>query len=281
MKSNMTETADLTVHSIEQGDGPAVFLLHGWPETSLAWRHVMPLLSKRFRVIAPDLRGTGKTSKPQFGYGAGILATDLLQLADALDIDEFSVVGHDWGGAVAFATALSDRRRVRKVGIVDVVVPGDGRAAGGSQGGARWHHAFHRVPGLAEALTVGREEVYLRWFFSEYSSMSGAVPEDVLDQYVASYSQPGAMTCGFNYYRAMDDHVAFISKHLDQDGKLDCPVLGVGGGTGRGRGDEVRASLIEVATNPKCVVIERSGHLVPEETPEELAAILTEFLRTN
>jgi pimeloyl-ACP methyl ester carboxylesterase len=278
MRQRITEIAGLTVHSVEDGAGPAVFLLHGWPQTWLAWRHVIPLLSKAFRVIAPDLRGLGGTSKPLSGYDVGTLSADIVQLADKLGIDKFSVVGHDWGGPVAFATALRERERVSKVGIVDVVIPGDGRSAGGNQGGMRWHHAFHRTPGLPEALTKDREGPYLKWFYEEYSNIAAAVPEEIFQQYVTSYSQPGAMQSGFAYYRSFEEHAKFISEEIGRRGKLTCPVLGVGGGSGRGRGDEVRQSLIEVSVDPVCHVIEQSGHLVPEEAPEELSSILEKFL---
>lgn len=279
MSSNFAELPELRMHYVDEGIGPAVFLLHGWPHTSLSWRHVTPILSKQFRVIAPDLRGLGESSKPHSGYDVGTLAGDVLALADKLGIATFSVVGHDWGGPVAFATALSARSRVKRVGIVDVVIPGDGRPAGGNQGGLRWHHAFHRTPNLPEALTEGREAAYLGWFYEEYSSTPNAVSQSVFDAYVKAYSQPGAMRCGFNYYRSFEQHAAFVSQALAKYGKLSCPVLGIAGGSGRGRGDEVRQSLVEVAADPVCHVISNSGHLVPEEAPEELSSILLEFLK--
>jgi len=278
MTSDFADLPGLRMHYLGEGAGPAVFLLHGWPHTSQAWRHVMPRLANRFRVIAPDLRGLGDTSRPKDGYDVGTLAGDILGLANQLEIDRFSIVGHDWGGPVAFAAAVTDRRRVERVGIVDVVIPGDGRLAGGAQGGARWHHIFHRTPNLPEALTEGREGIYLRWFYDEYSSTAGAVSPEAFDAYVQAYSQPGAMTCGFNYYRYAEKHAAYIAAALAKDGKLDCPVLGVAGGSGRGRGDETRESLELVAVNPVCHVITRSGHLVPEEAPEELSELLINFL---
>lgn len=279
MQKRFVEIPELNVHFVEHGTGPTVFLIHGWPQTSLGWRHIIPRLANKFHVIAPDLRGFGDTSRPQSSrYDVGTLSADVLNLAKKLGINQFSVVGHDWGGPVAFATALRARERVSKVGIVDVVIPGDGRAAGGNQGGMRWHHAFHRTPDLPEALIKDREAIYLRWFYDEYSSVPGAVPPDVLNQYVESYSKQGAMQSGFALYREFEQHAAFISEELRRNGKLTCPVLGVGGGTGRGRGDEVRQSLVEVAVNPVCHVIEKSGHLVPEEAPEDLSAILEEFL---
>jgi pimeloyl-ACP methyl ester carboxylesterase len=278
MQHKFADLSDVRIHYVTQGSGPPVFLLHGWPHTWLSWRHVIPLLSKHHQVIAPDLRGLGDSSKPESGYDVGTLAGDILGLADSLEIEHFSVIGHDWGGPVAFATAVTDRSRVDRVGIVDVVVPGDGRQAGASQGGLRWHHAFHRTPDLPEALTEGREGTYLRWFYDEYSSTPGAVSAEVFEEYVRAYSRPNAMRCGFNYYRSFEQHAAYIAQALKQGGKLKCPVLGVAGGSGRGRGDEVRQSLVEVAQAPVCHVIARSGHLVPEEAPAELGAILMEFL---
>jgi len=279
MPGNFVDLPDLRMHYVDEGTGPAVFLLHGWPHTSHSWRHVIPMLARNFRVIAPDLRGLGESTKPETGYDVGTLAKDVLGLADNLGIERISVVGHDWGGPVAFAVAVSDRSRVERVAIVDVVIPGDGRQAGGNQGGLRWHHMFHRTPGLPEALTEGREAIYLRWFYDEYSSTPGAVSEEAFEVYVKAYSRPGAMRCGFNYYRSFEEHAAFISNALAKGGKLSCPVLGVAGGTGRGRGDEVRQSLMEVAEAPVCHVIAKSGHLVPEEAPAELSALLLDFLK--
>lgn len=142
----------------------------------------------------------------------------------------------------------------------------------------RWHHAFHRTPDLPEALTKGREDIYLKWFYEEYSSVPSTIPYAIVDEYVESYSKPGAMTCGFALYRSFEEHAKFISEQLRAHGKLDIPVLGVSGGTGRGRGDEIRQSLVEVATAPTCHIIEHAGHLVPEEAPVELSTILMDFL---
>jgi len=278
MNSKFASLPGVRTHYVERGSGPSVFLLHGWPHTWMAWRHVIPALAARFRVIAPDMRGLGDSSKPETGYDVGTLAHDLLSLADHLEIERFSVIGHDWGGPVAFATGLTDPERVERIGVIDVVIPGDGRSAGGNQGGLRWHHAFHRTPKLPEALTEGREATYLGWFYDEFSSTPGAVSPDAFDAYVKAYSQPGAMRCGFNYYRAFEQHAAYIAQALATRGKLSCPVIGVAGGSGRGRGDEVRQSLVEVASSPVCHVIARSGHLVPEEAPAELNRILLDFL---
>ncbi|MEW6397113.1 MULTISPECIES: alpha/beta hydrolase [unclassified Afipia] len=270
--------SEVKLHYLEEGRGETVVLLHGWPHTSHSWRHVMPILSKQYRVIAPDLRGLGDSSRPSTGYDNASVAGDIVELMDSLGVNEFCLVGHDWGGPVAFAATLLARERVKKLAIVDVVVPGDGRTAGSSQGGARWHHLFHRTPHLPEALTAGREEIYLSWFYDEFSERPGAVSASDLAEYVRCYSKAGAMRCGFEYYRTTEISSAFVKARIAQDGKLTLPVLTVAGGSGRGRGDETSDSVGRVVTNLEAHIIPNCGHMVPEEAPEELSDLLLRFL---
>ena len=145
---------DVSLHYATAGVGEPVVLLHGWPSTWYEWRHVMPLLAHRYRVIAPDLRGLGDSSRPLDGYDKRSIAADLWQLlAAALGLTRWHLVGHDWGGPVAFALAAAHPEATRTLTIVDVTVPGIGPDV--SQGGKRWHHAFHMTPDLPEALVRG------------------------------------------------------------------------------------------------------------------------------
>jgi len=266
------------MHYLEAGEGDLVLLLHGWPHTSYSWRHVIPELSRHARVIAPDLRGLGDTSRPLSGYDNATVASDLLELVDRLETKTFSVVGHDWGGPVAFALCLMARSRISKLALVDSVLAGDGRSAGGSQGGARWHHLFHRTPNLPEFLTAGREAAYLSWFYEEYSERGGSVTPADLAEYVRTYSQPGAMRCGFEYYRTIDASAAFVQKAIKAEGKLRVPVLSVAGDSGRARANEAKESIQLLVEQLDHRLIPRCGHLVPEEAPEELLQHLVPFL---
>jgi pimeloyl-ACP methyl ester carboxylesterase len=212
------------------------------------------------------------------GYDIKSVACDITELLDRLAIERFSIVGHDWGGPIAFAVCLLAPLRVRRFAVIDVVLPGDGRAAGGNQGGLRWHHAFHRTPDLPEALTAGRESAYLNWFYQEYSERAGAVGADDLAEYVRTYSQPGAMRAGFEYYRSVEHSNAFASDMIAKHGKLRIRTLTVGGGAGRGRGPEVAESVSLVVEMVTSHVIPDCGHLVPEEAPDELSNLLVPFL---
>ena len=265
---------------LKSEQNPPVVLLHGWPQTWFEWRHIMPALAASRTVIAPDLRGLGDSSRPLDGYDKKTVANDIWRLmTETLGHSQFDLVGHDWGGPTAFALAAAHPDAIRRLAIIDVVIPGDGGDF--SQGGRRWHHQFHMTPDLPEALTAGRERLYLQWFYQTFAYRPGAIDEAALDEFARTYAQPGAMRAGFNYYRALPQDAADNAKRLATGFRLPMPVLAIGGGVsyphGRGRGGDVEASLKRVATNVRGVVIPESGHFVPEEQPEAVARLLLEF----
>jgi len=267
--------ADVSLHYVSAGAGEPVVLLHGWPSTWYEWRQVMPLLAARFRVIAPDLRGLGDSSRPLAGYDKKTVAADLWQLlSGTLGLSRWHLVGHDWGGPVAFALAAAHPEAIRTLSIVDVTVPGIGPDI--SQGGKRWHHAFHMTPDLPEALVQGRERAYLSWFYESFSWRRGSFAAADIDEYLRTYSQPGALRAGFAFYRNIPNDIADNRALLASGLRLEMPVLAVGGGReeARGRGSEPEASLKVIADDVTGAVVPDCGHFVPEEQPEALAALL-------
>lgn len=267
---------EVVLHYVEAGEGHPLLLLHGWPQTWWEWRHVIPRLAQRYRVIAPDLRGLGDSSRPLDGYDKRTLAADLSQLMkEHLGIERFHLVGHDWGGPTAFALAIGRQEAVSALAILDVVVPGDG-GDGFSQGGRRWHHAFHMTPDLPEALTAGREEAYLGWFYRTFSHRPEAIGEEDLREYLRTYRQPGAMRAGFSLYRALPRDVADNQESLKR-GRLRMPTLAVGGAESWGRRDEVGKSLRLVAESVEETIVADCGHFIPEEQPQVLAERLLGF----
>src|SRR5205823_13028970 len=105
--------------------GEPVVLLHGWPQTSHEWRKVIALLAPNYRIVAPDLPGLGESSRPT-AYDKKSIATHLREMCERLDLARFHLVGHDWGGPVAFALACAVPERVRTLAILDVTIPGIG-----------------------------------------------------------------------------------------------------------------------------------------------------------
>ena len=269
--------SQVVMHYRTAGTGDPVVLLHGWPQTSHEWRHVMPLLAPRHRVVAPDLRGLGDTTRPLEGYDSRTIAADLAELVRHLGIERYHLVGHDWGGPTAFALACLQPAAVRTLTIVDVTVPGIGPDL--SQGGKRWHHAFHMTPDLPERLVEGRERYYLEWFYRDFSWQPSAITSADVDEYVRTYAQPGAMRAGFAYYRNIPRNIADNRALRESGFRLPMPVLAVGGARmeARGRGAEPEQSLREIAGNVEGMVVAESGHFVPEEQPAVLAQRLLAF----
>ena len=266
------EIGEVMLHYVTAGKGPPVVLIHGWPQTWYEWRHTIAALAPKYTVIAPDMRGLGDSSRPLTGYDKRTIGNDIWRLVtETLGHKRFLLVGHDWGGPTAYAIAADHPEAVEKLAIVDVVIPGDGGDF--SQGGRRWHHQFHITPDLPEALTQGRERLYLQWFYQTFAYRPGAISEADLDEFARTYSQPGAMRAGFGLYRA--------TAQLATGFRLPMPVLAIGGGCSyphaRGRGSEPEQSLRRVATDVRGAVIPECGHFVPEEQPAELNRLLLEF----
>ena len=272
--------AELHVVLAGASAGEPVVLLHGWPETWHEWRKIVPLLAGRYRLVVPDLPGLGASSQPAGGYDKRTIAADLREMCERLDLASFHLVGHDWGGPTAFALACAIPDRVRTLTILDVTIPGIGPDI--SQGGRRWHHAFHMTPELPEALTQGREREYLGWFYREFCCQRDAIAPADIEEYVRCYSRPGAMRAGFEYYRALPQDRADNRRLLDSGFRLPMPVLALGGARteARGRAEEPLESLRAIASEVRGGAIADCGHFIPEEQPQVLAErLLAHFAR--
>ncbi|MEJ8815533.1 alpha/beta fold hydrolase [Variovorax ureilyticus] len=276
IRSNYADLGDGLVHYLTAGKGEPLVLLHGIPQTSYEWRHVIPMLADRFQIVAPDLRGLGDSSRAASGFDKKTVAGDVWRLlSEHLKIDSFFLVGHDWGGPTAFALACAHQEAVRRLAILDVAIPGDG--ADFSQGGRRWHHALFRTPHLPEALLHDREHIYFDWLFDNYGYLPNSVTEVDRTEYLRTYRKPGAMSAMFGYYRALPQDAEDNRAFLATNGKLRMPVLALGGDKAFGRGIETLESLQRVAENVRGGLIPNSGHWVTEEQPEFVAGELRKF----
>ncbi len=270
------ELDEVRLHYVTAGSGKsAVVLLHGWPQTWWEWRRVMPALAERYTVVAPDMRGLGDSSCPQGGYDKRTVAEDIWRLVTGvLGHRRFFLVGHDWGGPVAYALATAHPEAVRRLAVLDVVIP-FGSPDALTWGGKRWHHGFHWVRDLPEALVTGRERLYLSWFYTNLAYNPAAITPEDIDEYVRAYSQPGVLRAGFEYYRATPRDIADNNEAMKTT--LPMPVLGLGGSGGKGRGTQVVENLRVLADDVRGGAIDDCGHWVPEEQPAVLARELLAF----
>jgi pimeloyl-ACP methyl ester carboxylesterase len=257
------------------GSGDPVVFIHGWPQTWYEWRRIMPALAERYTVIAPDMRGLGDSSKPVSGYDKRTVAADIYQLVRKLGFEKIFLVGHDWGGPVAYAYACAHPEDVRKLVILDVTIPGEGweKIPQVTRRGGIWHLAFHNVRDLPEALVSGRERTYLSWFYRIAAFNPTAISEAEIDEYVRCYSAPGGMRAGFEYYRAIFADIDHNKENAKT--KLKMPVLALGGE--RGFGQVPLRSMKDLAENVRGGVVERSGHWIAEERPDYLIDQLLTF----
>jgi pimeloyl-ACP methyl ester carboxylesterase len=274
--SRFADLDEVVLHYLEAGASDTVVLLHGIPQTSHEWRHVIPRLAERYRVVAPDLRGLGDSSRPAGVYDKKTIAKDVWQLLhDHLGIGRFFLAGHDWGGPVAFSLAAQHPEAVRRLAVLDVVIPGDG--ADFSQGGRRWHHAFFRTLDLPEALCHGREELILGWLFENYGHRPTCIPTADQREYFRTYTKSGAFRAMLEYYRALPVDAEDNRALLARNGKLRMPVLALGGDKAFGRGMECLESLRRVAEDVRGGVLPDCGHWLAEEQPAVLANELMAF----
>jgi pimeloyl-ACP methyl ester carboxylesterase len=274
----------LRLHYVAAGDGPsAVVLLHGFPQTWWEWRHVVPgLLDAGFRVVAPDYRGAGNSWRPAGGYDKQTMARDIRVLVrEHLGIQEpIALVGHDIGLMVAYAYAQAFRHEVAGLVVIDAPLPGTAVFDGLRSDPRVWHFAFHGARDIAEMLVAGRERQYLQAFFNARIGDPSAIGTDDLDVYVSAYQAPGAMRAGFELYRAFDQDAADNRAALERHGKLDMPVLAVGGGISTS-GVLMESMMQEVATNVQPLVLADTAHWIPEEQPAALTAAIAAFLRVD
>lgn len=272
--------ANVTLHYVVAGErGTPIVLLHGWPQTWLEWKKVMPALATRHRVIAVDMRGLGDSTIPADGdYSKLAVAGDIAQLIEASGLGPVHLVGHDMGAAVAYALAATRPDLVLDLVALDMLLPGFGleQVMDCSQGQGLWHFPFHLAEGVAEVLVEGREREYLSWFFTNQAARPRAIPDDDLSAYVMAYSGRDRLTAGFGYYRSVFKD-GETNRRLAEN-KISLPVLALGGVTGAG--EYVGMSFGQVATSVVSEVVPACGHWIADECPDWLSQRLGEFYRS-
>jgi pimeloyl-ACP methyl ester carboxylesterase len=273
--------AGLRIHYVTAGEGErTIVLLHGFPQTWWEWHRVIPMLVRAgFRVIAPDYRGAGSSSRPAGGYDKRTMAADIHSLVqDHLKVDEpVIMVGHDLGLMVGYAYAEMFRDEVSHLVVMDAPLPGTSVFDKLRSDPRVWHFAFHGTRDIPEMLVAGRERQYLQAFFHARIFNPSAISENDLDRYASAYSAPGAMRAGFEAYRSFDQDREENLTALDRNGKLTIPVLAVYGELSN-TGPGVEEMMHEFAENVTGLEIFGAAHWIAEENPDVFTTGLLQFL---
>lgn len=261
------------LHYLSAGHGPALILLHGYAETSLMWRPIMPALAARFTVIAPDLPGIGDSGIPANGLDMKNAAIQIHDLAKSLGVAKAEVVGHDIGLMVAYAYAAQFPSEVTKLVLMDAFLPGVEGWEPIFNSPNYWHFRFHGP--TPEALVKGRERIFFEYFWNDLAAdKSHSIPEADRKAYTAAYSRPGRMHAGWEYFVSFQQAAKDFAQ-LSQT-KLTMPVLTIGGD--KSLGEALGQQIKLVATDVSVVVIKNSGHWVLEEQPKQTSEALEKFL---
>jgi len=204
VREGYAEIGDQRLHYVEAGEGPLILLLHGFPEFWYGWRlQIKPLAAAGYRVVAPDLRGYNLSSKPDgiAAYDTGPLVADIHGLIQERGADSALLVGHDWGGTVAWATAMNHPEVVQRLAILNAAHPRRLREGLHHPGQLRrsWYFFFFDLPGLPESVVHANRWHFFRHFLDDARPLYTA---EEMDRYVEAWSQPGAATGMINYYRA-------------------------------------------------------------------------------
>lgn len=272
------QVGDIAFHSVEEGDGPVVLLLAGWPQTWYAWRRVIPLLSSEFRVIALELKGQGETSLAlDSDFSLEAVAGEVEAFLAHRQIQSFSLVGHDVGAWVAYAYSILYSERLTSTLLLDAALIGlaPTEAYMPRPGSRTWQFHFHAMADMPELLTAGREADYLGWYFRTKSAVKGSMTPEAVQEYVTAYTRPGAMTAGFNYYRAVERNRAFAEAHRQH--RFAKPVVVYGGE--QATGENFLRSLQACDPAVSGGMLPGCGHYLPEEAPDAVAGLIRSLPR--
>jgi len=271
--SRTTNVEGVALHYLTGGQGPAVLLLHGYAETSRMWRPLIPILAKKFRVIAPDLPGIGDSAIPPDGLDMQSAAVRIHALVRSLGVEKARVVGHDIGLMVAYAYAARFPAETEKLVLMDAFLPGVAGWEAIYNNPGIWHFRFNGP--TPEKLVAGRERVYFEHFWNDFAAdKNRSIPEADRAAYAAAYARPGRMRAGWAYFVSFQKAARDFARLAET--KLAMPVLAIGGekANGEALGEQVKL----VASDATVVVLKNTGHWVMEENPAETTSALRKFL---
>jgi len=273
-------------------DAPAVILLHGFPESHRTWRSLAPLLSDEFRLVMPDQRGFGDSDRPQEvdAYQTETLLADLFALADALGIERFALVGHDWGGAIAWAAAIKGDPRVERLAIINSPHPlifQKSLIEDEAQRAASQYMRAFRDPDFEKFVEGIGFDAFFDKSFAKHVDLA-TIPAEERSTYIAQWSRRGALTAMLNWYRASKMVVPQPGITVDVPDlvlrafpKIGIPVRVIWGLEDKALLPIQLEGIGEIGNNVEIFPLKGIGHFAPWEAPQQVAEALRPFLAGN
>jgi len=270
--------------------GEAIIFLHGFPESHRTWREIAPALAEDYFVICPDQRGFGASDKPLGveNYRADRVVEDLLALADHFELERFTLVGHDWGGAVAWFAALRHPDRIKRLVIVNAPHPyvfQKSLIEDAHQRAASQYITAFRNPGMEKGLEAMGLDAFYAKTFASHADISKVSAEERA-AYLADWGAPGALTAMLNWYRASDIVVPAPGEAAELPAwtKMPFPVLKVPTLVVWAMRDTALlpvqlGGLYDLIEDLKIVQVPDAGHFVPWEKPAPVLRAIDEFMQ--
>ena len=300
----MVETNGIRLHCAVDGEGPLVVLLHGFPESWYSWRHQITALAPRFRVVAPDLRGYNQSDKPKgvAAYAMSELIADLRGLIAAFGERQAVIVGHDWGGAIAWTFAMDEPAMTQRLVVLNCPHPAifsQHLRHSGRQLARSWYMFFFQIPWLPETLLgLGRARAIAAGIRRSSVRQDSITTED-LERVREAASQPGALRSAINYYRAAfrgpearaarpawlhrflhgDRPIEGVRERLEDWPKITAPTLLIWGENDVALDKELTLGMEPLMAGPfEIKYIPLCGHWVQQEQPGVVNGFLRDFL---
>jgi epoxide hydrolase 4 len=277
-------TNGICMHYVTQGEGPLVVLLHGFPQFWYCWRHQIGFLAALgYTVVAPDLRGYNDTDKPRSGYDVPTLLGDIVCLIKGLGQEKAIIVGHDWGGALAWTFAMRYPHMTQRLIVLNAPHPWALRRELRTLKQLRksWYVFAFQIPWLPEALLSYHHAAMIGRSIYNSAVQKSAFPPYVLTQYQVAMSKPGAMTAGLNYYRATARRGGYGYKGTGASSQttIDTPTLLIWGEQDVALDIDLTKDLEQWVHYIEIRRIPDSGHWVQEEKPDAVNALIAQFLQ--
>jgi pimeloyl-ACP methyl ester carboxylesterase len=280
VEHHATRANGVKLHYVAAGEGKPVILLHGFPEFWYGWRRqIGPLADSGFRVMAPDQRGYNTSDKPKevSAYNLDVLARDVVGLMDSLGFERAAIVGHDWGGIVAWWVASRHAERVERLAVLNAPHPVAFRRyirTSPRQLLKSWYAFFFQLPWLPEAAARRGNWSGLTRALTG-SSRPGTFGEADLEEYRKAWSKPGAITAMINWYRAA------MRSRPDQsmDARIHLPSLILWGSRDAALERGLAQASVEECDRGRVVYLEEASHWLQHEEPERVNRLLIDFLR--
>jgi len=288
-KIKLSTGVTLNVALAGPDDAPPVILLHGFPESHRTWRGIVPLLQGQFRLVMPDQRGFGGSDAPSEvdEYRIDKVIADLFALADALRIGDFALVGHDWGGAAAWAAAIKGDSRITRLAIINAphpVIFQRSLIEDAQQRAASQYITAFRTPGFEAAVEAMGFDTFFDKSFAKHVDLA-AIPADERAQYIAEWSQPGTLTGMLGWYRASQIivpppgvTVPLPDWLLGAFPKILIPVRVIWGMEDKALLPLQLDGLERLVDEVEVVRLPGVGHFAPWEAPGQVAEALAPFL---